>query len=100
MAKPYVDIWLTTRQSVADLIHSFSVMVLMTDLSTLMQPGNVERAARPRGDVQHAARQPGHLRRQQEHRGLQERLGVNWPGCTSCRRRRRSTWRRSRASRW
>ena len=39
MAKPYVDIWLTTRQSVADLIHSFSVMVLMTDLSTMMQPG-------------------------------------------------------------
>jgi uncharacterized protein len=41
MAKPYVDIWLTTRESVGTLIHSFSVMVLMTDLSTLMQPGNV-----------------------------------------------------------
>jgi hypothetical protein len=41
MAKPYVDIWLQTRKSVAQLIHSFSVMVLMTDLSTLMQPGNV-----------------------------------------------------------
>lgn len=41
MAKPYVDIWLQTRQSVSDLIHSFSVMVLMTDLSTLMQSGNV-----------------------------------------------------------
>lgn len=40
MAKPYVDIWLQTRQSVADLIHSFSVMVLMTDLSTILQPGN------------------------------------------------------------
>ena len=40
MAKPYVDLWLQTRQSVADLIHRFSVMVLMTDLSTLMQPGN------------------------------------------------------------
>lgn len=40
MAKPYVDMWLQTRQSVADLIHSFSVMVLMTDLSTLMQPQN------------------------------------------------------------
>ncbi len=38
MAKPYVDIWLQTRQSIADLIHSFSVMVLMTDLSTLLQP--------------------------------------------------------------
>lgn len=41
MAKPYVDIWLTTRESVGTLIHSFSVMVLMTDLSTMMQPGNV-----------------------------------------------------------
>ena len=41
MAKPYVDIWLQTRQSVAELIHSFSVMVLMTDLSTQMQPGNL-----------------------------------------------------------
>jgi hypothetical protein len=41
MAKPYVDIWLQTRQSVAQLIHSFSVMVLMTDLSTLVAPNNV-----------------------------------------------------------
>jgi hypothetical protein len=41
MAKPYVDIWLQTRQSVAALIHSFSVMVLMTDMSTQMQPGNL-----------------------------------------------------------
>lgn len=39
MAKPYVDIWLKTRQSVADLIHSFSVMVLCTDLQTMLQPG-------------------------------------------------------------
>lgn len=37
LAKPYVDIWLTTRQSIADLIHAFSVMVLCTDLSTMMQ---------------------------------------------------------------
>jgi len=41
MAKPYVDIWLKTRASVAELIHSFSVMVLMTDLGTTMQPGNL-----------------------------------------------------------
>lgn len=40
MAKPYVDIWLKTRESVGTLIHSFSVMVLLTDLSTLLQPGN------------------------------------------------------------
>jgi len=40
MAKPYVDIWLDTRQSIGTMIHSFSVMVLMTDLSTILQPGN------------------------------------------------------------
>lgn len=39
IAKPYVDIWLTTRQSVAEMIHAFSVMVLMTDLATMLQPG-------------------------------------------------------------
>lgn len=39
LAEPYVNIWLRTRQSVADLIHSFSVMILQTDMSTLMQPG-------------------------------------------------------------
>jgi phage-related protein (TIGR01555 family) len=32
MAKPYVDNWLRTRQSVSDLIHSFSVMILSTDM--------------------------------------------------------------------
>lgn len=32
MAKPYVDNWLRTRQSVADLISSFSVFVLKTNL--------------------------------------------------------------------
>jgi hypothetical protein len=40
IAKPYVDIWLDTRQSVADLIKSFSVMVLQTDLATQTAPGN------------------------------------------------------------
>lgn len=37
LAKPYVDIWLTTRESVGKLIHSFSVMVLKTDLETILQ---------------------------------------------------------------
>lgn len=37
MAKPYVDNWLRTRQSVADLIHSFSVFVLKTDLHESLQ---------------------------------------------------------------
>lgn len=39
MVKPYVDIWLQTRQSVAEMIKAFSVMVLGTDLSQLMEPG-------------------------------------------------------------
>ncbi len=37
MARPYVDNWLRTRQSVADLIWSFSVSGVKTNLSTLMQ---------------------------------------------------------------
>lgn len=40
MAKPYVDNWLETRQSVNDIIQAFSVMVLSTDLQTLLQDGN------------------------------------------------------------
>lgn len=40
MGKPYVDNWLRTRQSVSDLIHSFSVMVLSTDLSQLLAGAN------------------------------------------------------------
>ena len=35
MAKPYIDNWLRTRQAIADLIWSFSVSGLATDLSTL-----------------------------------------------------------------
>lgn len=37
MAKPYVDNWLETRQSVNDIISAFSVFVLMTDLGTNLQ---------------------------------------------------------------
>ncbi len=36
MAKPYIDNWLRTRQAVADLIWSFSVRGLKTDLSTVL----------------------------------------------------------------
>lgn len=39
MGKPYVDNWLRTRQSVSDLIHSFSVTALKTDMSTVLQGG-------------------------------------------------------------
>ena len=36
MAKPYVDNWLRTRQSVSDIIHSFTVFVLKTNLTSLL----------------------------------------------------------------
>ena len=39
MAQPYVDIWLRTRESVGEIIHAFSVMVLKTNLATTTQPG-------------------------------------------------------------
>lgn len=39
MAMPYVDNWLRTRQSVADLIWSFSVSILTTDLNSFLAPG-------------------------------------------------------------
>ena len=39
MAKPYVDNWLQTRQSVNNLIQAFSTMVLGTDLQGLIQTG-------------------------------------------------------------
>lgn len=39
MGKPYVDNWLRTRQSVSDLLHSFSTMVLKTDMSSVLQGG-------------------------------------------------------------
>jgi phage-related protein (TIGR01555 family) len=36
MAKPYVDNWLRARQSVSDLMHSFSVMVLKTNMASML----------------------------------------------------------------
>ena len=36
IAKPYVDNWLRTRQSVADIIHSFSVFVLKCRLTAAL----------------------------------------------------------------
>jgi len=39
MAKPYVDNWLRTRQAVADLIWTFSVMVLKTNMEGIEQQG-------------------------------------------------------------
>lgn len=39
MGKPYVDNWLRTRQSVSDLLHSFSTNVIKTDLSQMLSGG-------------------------------------------------------------
>ena len=42
MIKPYVDNWLRARQSVSDLLHSFSTMVLATDMSTILAGGGAD----------------------------------------------------------
>ncbi len=38
LVKPYVENWLRTRQSVSDLIHSFSILALKTNLDTSLSP--------------------------------------------------------------
>lgn len=40
MAKPYVDNWLRTRQSVADIVSAFSVFVLKTNLAQSLEVNN------------------------------------------------------------
>lgn len=39
VAKPYIDNWLRTRQSVSDLVKGFSVFVLETDMAGALQGG-------------------------------------------------------------
>lgn len=39
MTKPYVDNWIRTRQSVSDMVSAFSVMVLKTDMQSVLQGG-------------------------------------------------------------
>lgn len=39
VARPYVDNWLRTRDSVGDIVHSFSLTILKTNLATLLQKG-------------------------------------------------------------
>jgi len=38
LARPYIDNWLRTRDSVSDVVHSFSINGLGTDLETLLAP--------------------------------------------------------------
>lgn len=40
MAKPYVDNWLRTRQSVSDITHAYSTMILHTDMSSILSGGD------------------------------------------------------------
>ena len=40
IAKPYVDNWLRTRQSVSDALHAFSVMVLKTNMAGVLNAGS------------------------------------------------------------
>jgi phage-related protein (TIGR01555 family) len=42
MAKPYIDNWLRTRQSVSDLVSAFSTMVYKTDMARVLQNGGME----------------------------------------------------------
>ena len=46
IAKPYVDNWLRTRQSVSDLLHSYSIMVLKTNLSAVLNAEGAEQMLR------------------------------------------------------
>ena len=45
MAKPYVDNWLRTRQSVSDLLHSFNVPVIKTDMRAILSGGDADTLA-------------------------------------------------------
>jgi len=40
IAEPYVNNWLRTRNSVGDLVHSFSLSILATDMSSILQGGD------------------------------------------------------------
>jgi phage-related protein (TIGR01555 family) len=46
MAMPYVQNWLRTRQSVSDLIHSFSVMILSTDMGATLDAEGMNKLLR------------------------------------------------------
>lgn len=42
IAEPYVNNWLRTRDSVSDMIHSFSIPVLGTDMQSVLSGGGAE----------------------------------------------------------
>lgn len=42
IAEPYVNNWLRTRDSVSDMIHSFSVPVISTNMGSILQGGGAD----------------------------------------------------------
>lgn len=50
MAKPYIDNWLGTRQSISDILQAFSVMVLATNMQSVLQGSSDDSLIR-RADV-------------------------------------------------
>ncbi|HEN3337560.1 TPA: DUF1073 domain-containing protein [Yersinia enterocolitica] len=42
IAEPYVNNWLRTRDSVSDMIHSFSIPVIGTDMQTILNGGSAD----------------------------------------------------------
>ncbi len=42
IAEPYVNNWLRTRDSVSDMIHSFSIPVIGTDMQTILSGGSAD----------------------------------------------------------
>lgn len=55
LMQPYVENWLRTRQSVSNITHNFSTMVLQTDMSQMMVPGGAQALAL-RGQVYNTSR--------------------------------------------
>lgn len=53
---PYVDNWLRTREAVSDMINSFSLVVLATDMSSAMGPSGTGSDLYNRIDLQNAVR--------------------------------------------
>lgn len=56
LAEPYVDNWLTTRQSVSDLIRNFSTTVLATSMDQVLQGDDDGSDVNDRADLFNATR--------------------------------------------
>ena len=99
MAKPYVDDWLTARQSVQDALKAFSIFVFATNLSNTLaggMDGSIDsRLALYNKWCSNSGTQVVD-KDTEDLKNVAAPLG-KW---TTCRRKRRSTWLRSTASRW